>query len=234
MTIGAVTDWMSTRGTCVVVDLENYSSLDGVRQVQAQEALADVLARAAMRAGLRRPDWCRQPAGDGELAVLPATEPQADVVGTFPLALDALLREREAVSGLRLRVRMAIVDGRVTTAAMGFADHAVIAAGRMADAPPVRHALATSAEGRLVLALSAGLYRDVIRHGDTAIAPQQFRRVPIECIQSDAWITIIGVDPDELVPAAEDRPPDPTDGDRYRTEIGTVSTQTFHIGPRRG
>jgi hypothetical protein len=225
---------MSLRRLCILVDLENYSRLDGNQQYTAQRVLASALAVAADKAGLRRPKWQRQLAGDGELAVLPVDELQAQVVGAFPLALDAQLREQEGRDGLLLRVRMAMVYGVVTESELGYSDHAVVAVARMADAAPVRRALALVPEARLVLALSTELFRDVIRHGDAALTAAHFIRVPIDRMEGDAWITVPDVDPRQLVDESQPAPDtDRTEG--YRAVInGGVSGHEIQFGHRFG
>src|ERR1700754_3409308 len=85
VTMAAMSDLSSTRRTCILVDLENYSAFDGRQQHAAQAALAEVLTSAADAAGLDRLSWERQVSGDGELAVLPDGQSQVQVVGGFPI-----------------------------------------------------------------------------------------------------------------------------------------------------
>jgi hypothetical protein len=59
------------RRTCLTIDLENYSRLDGPAQDAAQRGLSEALTAAAAEAGLERMGWLRQESGDRELAVLP-------------------------------------------------------------------------------------------------------------------------------------------------------------------
>lgn len=243
-----MTDRQSPRRTCILVDLENYSGLDGIQQGIAQQQLEAALTAAAQEVGLNRLQWERQPTGDGELAVLPDRELQAVVVGAFPVALDAELRERHERGGPRLRLRMSVVYGVVTPAQLGYADHAVVAAARIADAGPVRRALEGATTSRLVLALSSDLFRDVIMHGDSALKADRFRRVPIDRIEGEAWITIPGLDPDRLMITpvratreSEDRTIPTVDidvagrhGTVYQSTFNGGTNSDFHFGPRHG
>ena len=235
----------SSRRTCILVDLESYSALDGGKQRAAQQELAGALSVAAESAGLSRLRWERQPSGDGELAVLPDEERQDVVIGAFPVALDAELRTRSERTGLRLRLRMAVVYGVVTEADLGYAGHAVVAAARIADAAPVRSALVRATDGQLVLALSSELYRDVVLNGDVQWEGDDFRWVPVERINSDAWITVPGSDPRQWEPPAplqsDDDPVEhvaPTfhggtpQGSVYQTSFQDGVQTGFHIGPK--
>jgi hypothetical protein len=253
----------ATRRTCILVDLDSYSKLDGQQQHDAQAALADALTSAARSAGLDRLDWRRQPSGDGELAVLPDGENQAHVVGAFPVALSEELRAIHNGSGLHLRLRMAVAYGVVTPAALGYSDHTVVDVARIADNPVVRKALTSAEHGYLVLALSAELFRDVIRSGGTVILPDRFRRIRVDRSTVDAWITVPGVDPDQLQTEPERPEPPPTPQTTTQTVAGSgtavaagndigagaigqgstgyhttfkesVVTRDLHIGPRNG
>lgn len=255
-----MSDFIPARRTCVLVDLENYSALDGQQQHAAQAALATALTSAAAATGLDRLSWERQVSGDGELAVLPEEQSQVQVVGAFPLALDAALRAMHSCAGLLLRVRMAVVFGVLTVADLGYSGQAVVDAARMANAPEVRKAFANADDGYLMLAVSAELFRDVVRGGNTAIEPHRFRQTSVERSTVNAWITVPGVDPDRLE-NEPDASPETAEGSSTATDSGTavavgrdtsaaaigpastgyqtnfndsVSTGTLHIGPRHG
>lgn len=259
--MAVMSDLTTTRRTCILVDLENYSDLDGQQKHAAQAALAGALTSAADSVGLDRLSWERQVSGDGELAVLPDGQSQVDVVGAFPIALDAALRAVQNRTGLLLRVRMAVVYGVATPAELGYSDQAVVDAARIANAQEVREAFARADDGYLVLAVSAELFRDVIRSGRSAIRSDRFLRVRAERSTVDAWITVPGVDPSRLrnepKASAEGTRTTPiiddsrtaaaagrdlkvtgsigTGSTAYPTTFkGSVSTNDLHIGPRHG
>lgn len=258
--MAAMSDLPPNRRTCILVDLEDYSALDGQQQHAAQAALAGALTSASAAAGLDRLSWERQVSGDGELAVLPDGQSQVQVVGAFPIALDTALRVVHSSTGLLLRVRMAVLFGVVNVADLGYSGQAVVDAARMANAPEVREAFANADDGYLILAVSAELYRDVVRSGHTAIEPSRFRQTNVERGTVNAWITVPGVDPDRLqnepdIRSEDAQTPPNVSGSAtavaaghditagaigpgstgYQTNFNNpVSTGTLHIGPRRG
>jgi hypothetical protein len=200
------------RRTCITVDLENYSTLDGPTQKAAQRGLAEALEAAAATAGLRRTTWKVQDAGDGEFAVLPLGEDESLAVGTLPTELDAQFRMLHEREGLLLRARMAINHGMVTPAAKGFAGWGPCDAARIVNAPAVRAALRDTQEARIVLALSPEIYRDLVAQGHTALTPEQFKQVTVPRTGLAAWLMIPGVDPDLIPDEADEEPDDATDG----------------------
>lgn len=207
------------RRTCITVDLENYSKLDMPTQEAAQQGLAEALAAAAADVGLRRLDWQLQDGGDGELAVLPLGENEALAVGAFPLALDEQFRMLHERDALHLRARMAINHGMVAPGAMGFAGWGPVDVTRIADAPAVRAALQKIDEARVVLALSAALYRDIVQQGHAVVRPEQFREVRVPRIGATAWVMVPGVDAGRIPVEAPDTEPDgPADGVRQQVE----------------
>jgi hypothetical protein len=256
-----MSDPWTTRRTCILVDLENYSALDGQQQHAAQAALAAALTAAAASAGLDRLSWERQPGGDGELAVLPDGQNQVPVVGAFPMALDKELRAAHSDDAPLLRARMSVACGVAPPADLGYSCQAVVDAKRMVDAAEARTALATIEDAYLVLVVSADLFRDVVRLGRSTIESERFLRVSPERSTVDAYITVPGVDPNRLrrelqtdtktTPTAETKASsshacstsgtpiaagrDVTTGPIYNTPINSpVSTTTFHVGPSHG
>jgi len=250
------------RRTCLTVDLENYSGLDGPTQHAAQFGLAEALDTAAAEAGLKRLRWHRQDGGDGELAVLPPEESEPLAVGAFPVALDAQLLNLHQRAGLFLRVRLAINYGAVKPSALGFSGYGPVDVVRIADAPTVRKALASIPEAHVVLALSAALYRDIVEQGHTNMGSDQFRKVSVPRIGGTAWISVLGVAPGRIPvdDQAEEAPSghvnqhvdathsvvsqsgqDTThsaigpNSNVYNTDFNSpVQTGTLHIGPRHG
>ena len=188
------------RRLCMMVDLEGYSRRDGPGQEGAQLALAEALDTAAAASGLRRNTWFRQDSGDGELAVLPAEEPEAVLVSAFPAAFDDALRRIHRRDGLLLRTRIAVHHGVAHPAAKGYAGAGVVEVARIVGADPVRRALASVPEARVVLALSQQVYSDAVVQGYSALQPSHFRRVGIADneFRGTAWLAIPGVDPSRM------------------------------------
>ena len=101
------------RCLCVAVDAEGYGRSGDRQQFTAQKVLTEVLATAAEAAGLERDTWTRQPAGDGELALLSSNEPEPRVVDDLVREIDLALRRynRNLVRDAQLRLRVAIHHG---------------------------------------------------------------------------------------------------------------------------
>ncbi|MFD0657104.1 hypothetical protein [Thermocatellispora tengchongensis] len=68
-------------------DLKGYGRGNDRRQEAMQADFVALHREAARAAGLDRDTWDRQPGGDGELAVLPASEPEPQVVDGYVRAL---------------------------------------------------------------------------------------------------------------------------------------------------
>jgi hypothetical protein len=244
----------------MMVDLENYSALDGADQATAQRCLAQVLDSAAEEVGMKRAAWQRQVSGDGELALLPPEEDESIAVGAFPIALDRALREIHRRDGLLLRVRLAVNYGMVEPAALGHAGLGAIDVARIVDAPSVKRALAAVPAAHVILAVAAGLFRDVVRQGRSAARSDQFREVRVDRIEGTAFISIPGVDPARIPVVEEDLTAVPVHQDASvaggtivqagrdvtRSAVGAGSSVTntdfqgpvrtghLHIGPRHG
>jgi hypothetical protein len=240
---------MNERRACMMTDLEKYSTLDGDTQKAAQRGLAEALDVAAAEAGMRRWAWERQESGDGELAILPPDEDEAVAVGAFPVALDRALRDIHRRDGLLLRVRLGVNYGMVQPADLGFAGLGPSDAARMIDAPAVKNALEALPDARVVLAVAAGLYRDIIRQGHSSLRWDQFREVRVPRINGTAFISIPGIEPSRIPVDTEE--PSPADRihqdgrsatgtvvqagrDVSGTVIGSVHTGHLHIGRRHG
>lgn len=199
------------RRTCLTIDLENYSKLEGAAQDAAQRGLSDALSAAAAAAGLERMSWARQESGDRELAVLPSEEDIPRALCEFPYALDERFRALHSRTGVWLRARMAISQGMVKAAPMGIAGWGPCDVTRISDAPAVYHALRNTRDAYLVLAISADLYRDYVQQGHTAVKPDQFRQVDVPEINGSAWIALPRIDPSQIpVYTADAGPAEPT------------------------
>jgi hypothetical protein len=118
------------RYLCLSVDAGGYGRANDRVQSVIQDELLDVLAVAATAAGLDRRRWHRQGQGDGELALIPPSEPEARVVDDFigELATSLYGRNRDRAAGERLRLRLALdhwlvpPDGRTPSGRPG-AEH---------------------------------------------------------------------------------------------------------------
>lgn len=93
------------------MDIERYSRRNARQQSDLQHALNDLLNEAARAAGLDRQDWAKYPAGDGEIAVLPADADLVEVVSGFFGHLGSQLaayNRKHPKDGFRLRAALPV------------------------------------------------------------------------------------------------------------------------------
>lgn len=182
------------RQLLVAVDVKGYGRNDDRRQERIQRYLEVVLDGAARRAGLHRACWERQVAGDGELALIPATEPEPTVVDDYTrhLAHEIDQLNADMAADRRLQLRMAIHHGVVTPAPMGYAGQGVVAVARMLDSTPLRDTLD---DADLAVMLSGTVYQDVVVNGHTSLRTEQFAVVEVQVkeLHTQAFIFLPGV-----------------------------------------
>jgi hypothetical protein len=184
------------------VDAKDYSSLDAAGQEDLQAALVKTLDIAAERAGLERLAWSRQEQGDGELALVPPDQDEKLVVDDFVRELDAVLDRHNhgRVAGSRLRLRVAIHHGVAYRSDNGYAGPAPVVVSRILASRELHDALAQAPNADLAVALSDGVYGDLVLNRLTTLRPSAFRCTPIksEKFEGTAWIRVLR-DP-ELMP----------------------------------
>ncbi len=181
------------RRLLISVDAKGYSDTTANWQSKVQAGLLAVLGRAAERAGLNRPTWHIQPAGDGELDVLPATEPEPRVVDDFVRHLAAELRRhnRDLPEDKRLRLRLAVHYGPTIPAGNGYAGNGPITVSRLCDSPQLRAAL-TDTGAPLAVILSHRVFSETVEQEHTSLDPGFFRKVAVRVknFAEDAWIWV--------------------------------------------
>lgn len=197
------------------VDATGYGGATGHRQEEMQEGLLWVLNEAAGRAGLTRRRWTRQPGGDGELAVLPDTEPERRVVEDFPRALASELHahNRGLLPELRLRLRLAVHHGVTITAPNGHAGAGPVAVSRLCDSGVLKKALADSGAD-LAVVYSRQVFADTIRQEHTGLRPGELREIRVVQKEFDepAWMWIPGHDVHALTLPEPGAGPEPRQG----------------------
>ncbi|MFG2005535.1 hypothetical protein ACGFNU_40945 [Spirillospora sp. NPDC048911] len=160
----------------LAVDIEGFSRLCVLDQVRAQIELAHALHTACERSDLDRGAWWRQPAGDGELAVLPADVDGLRLVADYPRELNDVLTEinLERPPEQRLRVRLAIHHGTLVEGIFGPAGHAPIVVSRLLDSDELRRELRDAPELDLALIVSAQVYEEIIESRMAGLDPGVF------------------------------------------------------------
>lgn len=198
------------RRLLVTADATAYGRADDLQQKLMQTALPAVLEEAAARAKLHRVDWQRQSTGDGELALLPASEEEPRVVDDYVYHLHGALRayNRDLRPEARLRLRMAVHHGVVVPASPGFAGQGVVVVSRLLDSRPVRAALEVS-DADLAVIVSDEVFSATIAQRYTTVPVEAFRRVLVEHkeFRGDAWLHVPGRDVHALHLGQPDDPP---------------------------
>jgi hypothetical protein len=185
------------RALLFACDAKSYGSGDDQLQAAMQEGLTNVLDVAALRAGLIRSEWDTNSTGDGELALLPATESEPRVVDDFVRELRAALarHNRHLRHETQLRLRVAIHYGVAYPAANGYAGQGIVAVSRLLDCAPLREALDRSG-ANLAVILSSRVYEETVLQGHTSQEPGHFRKVTVRQkeFSQNAWIWVpVGV-----------------------------------------
>ena len=203
------------RHLLVAVDAAGYGGGNDQEHCALQSGLTAVLDESAERAGLKRSTWQRQSLGDGELAILPHSEPEPVVVDEYLNRLDEALAAHNAATPARrrIRLRVAIHFGTAMPADNGYAGQGVVAVSRLVDSAPVRNALAAVPKANLALILSRQVFDDVVRQGHVSSAETEFTKVRVQVkeYQDEAWVKVAGTHPLEpkrlSTPTDENRRP---------------------------
>ncbi|HEY6795874.1 MAG TPA: hypothetical protein VI248_14435 [Kineosporiaceae bacterium] len=182
------------RRLCISVDVERYSRWDSRDQKQAQDDLAAVLDRTCQDAGIDRAAWSLQPAGDGELAVLPPGIDEGRVISGFVrhLAIQLYRHNRTLNERAATRLRVAMHVGMTEVAGLGFAGAAPVHAARLRDSAQLREVMASNPDADFAVAISQQLYDDHIGHEYPDFQVGDFRRLRVEAPENgftaDAWV----------------------------------------------
>ncbi|GAA3096203.1 hypothetical protein [Streptosporangium carneum] len=173
-------------------DLRGYGQGNDRRHETMQRNFVDLHTAAAVQAGLNREDWAIQPGGDGELAVLPASEPDPLVADQYIRALHrGLVQRNDALPpDERFRLRVALAFGTAYPSANGYAGQAVVEACRLADWGPLKRVFNERPEANIVLVLSQRVFEDVVLQGHTSYSEDDFHRVTVQEkeFSGPAWV----------------------------------------------
>jgi hypothetical protein len=152
------------RRIVMAADMERYSRRGNLMQVEAQRAFQYILREAAEASGFDRTTWTKQPAGDGEVAILPVDAREPVVLARLVPEIDRLLREynRSRLPMAKVRLRIALGQGLVhIDGANGYPGSAVVDICRLLDAGPLKRALKAFGNAGVALIVSDGTYQEV-------------------------------------------------------------------------
>jgi hypothetical protein len=165
----------------VAIDVAGFSRLRAAEQARIQDQLERAMTQAAVRAGLDRGHWYRQPRGDGELAVLPEGANGLSLVAEYPRKLASAVAaiNHAGRGGPRMRLRLAIHHGAVAPGGFGPVGRAPVEISRLVDAEAVRQHLRQCPALDIALIVSAPVYVEVVRSGLRDLNPESFRRLAV-------------------------------------------------------
>lgn len=191
----------------MVIDIERSAGRGDVALGGNRSVLMSVLREAFIESQI---DWdaChREDTGDGVKVVTGPDVPKTRLIHPLVHGLAVRLRAHNQTAGplTTVRVRVGvhagdvhISDGRIVGGSLEFL-------ARLADAPPLRHALAVApASVTVALAVSAHVYDEVVRHRYTGIDPETYHRVTfrVKETSSTAWLHLPGCVQLPIGPAA--------------------------------
>ena len=203
--------------TILVVDVEGFGDRRRTNrhQLSVRDGLYRALRRAFEKAGIPWSACHQEDRGDGVFVLAPAEVPKARFVDSLPGELAGALRGHNRSHGPheRIRLRMALHAGEINYDEHGVTAASINFAFRLADAAPLKAALAGS-PGVLALITSEWFFDEVVRHC-SASDPLTYRpvRVSVKETSTTGWVCLPDhpYDPEEATGPAEPdaEPPHP-------------------------
>ncbi|HEV2931621.1 MAG TPA: hypothetical protein VGY96_00655 [Streptosporangiaceae bacterium] len=134
--------------------------------------------------------WSWDDRGDGLLTVVPPSVPTAEVIAHLHKELPAAVEEHNRAhrEPARIRLRVAINVGPVTTDTMGVTGEAIIVTARLVEAPLFKEAM-DKAQASLGVIASTFIYESVIRH-DLGLTGYSQIRVDVKESSMAAWMKL--------------------------------------------
>jgi class 3 adenylate cyclase len=205
--------------TILVFDIEqsNHPMRTNHDRVVIHEAMY-----AAVRSALRRLKYHHEDRGDGVLVLVPPEVPKGRLVSNLLARLEVALATHNAAmerqdaaraAATQVRLRVAVHAGEVMFDGHGVVGAAIDHTFRLAEAPPLKSALATST-GVCAIVVSTWFFEEVVYHHPDA-HPELFRRIDTEVKEShiSAYVRVPGeillaeqlaeADPRQFRPATE-------------------------------
>jgi hypothetical protein len=187
----------AVHGVVIALDAEVHGAGGLGAHFALRRDLTEIFQSALAHAGIESAPPQNQDRGDGFLVVVASTVPAERIVRDFVDRLRAALRlynqERLDVQG-RIRLRLALHEGRVLPDATGWAGRPIVDCSRLLDAALLRAALREDPDVDLVLIVSDVLYESVIKEGLAGIDPRAYRKVEVLNVEKNfrvvAWLSV--------------------------------------------
>lgn len=185
---------LAVHRTVLVVDVEGFGDHRRANhhQVAVRDTMYETLRRAFRQAGISWDVCYHEDRGDGVFVLAPPETPKSLFVDVLPAALVEGLNahNRRAGPEERIRLRMALHAGEVRYDNHGVTAASVISTFRLADAQPLKAALANS-PGVLALMVSSWFFGEVVRHSQLT-APGTYRPVAVHAKETRTigWVSI--------------------------------------------
>lgn len=196
--------------TICAVDIAGFGGMSRTRvnYVALREGMYQAVEQAFLQSGIPWADCYQEGAGDGILALAPATVGKSAFAEKLPLALVSALQAHNAAHPPeeRIRLRLVLHAGEITRDRRGVTGPAIIHAFRLLDSPPLKDALAEST-GVLAVMSSEWFYDEVIRHRPQ-YAPEEYEQVTVDVKETNGigWIRLPDGERRERTREVERRP----------------------------
>jgi len=180
--------------TICAVDIAGFGGMSRTRvnYVALREGMYQAVEQAFLQSGIPWADCYQEGAGDGVLALAPATVGKSAFAEKLPLALVSALQAHNGVHPPeeRMRLRLVLHAGEITRDKRGVTGPAIIHAFRLLDSPPLKEALSEST-GVLAVMASAWFYDEVIRHRPQ-YGPEEYEQVTVDVKETNGfgWIRL--------------------------------------------
>lgn len=180
--------------TICAVDIAGFGGMSRTRAnyVALREGMYQSVEQAFLQSGIPWEDCYHEGAGDGILALAPATVGKGVFAEKLPVALVSALQAHNLTHPAeeRIRLRLVLHAGEITRDGRGVTGPAIIHAFRLLEAPPLKEALSEST-GVLAIVASAWFYDEVIRH-HSEYAPKEYERATVDVKETNGfgWIRL--------------------------------------------
>lgn len=180
--------------TICAVDIAGFGGMSRTRAnyVALREGMYQSVEQAFLQSGIPWEDCYQEGAGDGILALAPATVTKGVFAEKLPVALVSALQAHNLTHPPeeRIRLRLVLHAGEVTRDGRGVTGPAIIHAFRLLDSPPLKEALREST-GVLAIVASDWFYDEVIRH-HAEYAPGEYTRAAVDVKETNGfgWIRL--------------------------------------------